>query len=689
MKIGVDLGPESTDESDGISLILEGVLQALVANHPEQEIVLFCTSATADRVHLTAPKVEKVILPAEQYEPKLNEQFATRRIDVLFRTSPPDVPSVVPLSRQVVLITDMRHEFYWETFPLEEFARRSAAAKQVMQGAGALAALSEYSRESIRALAAPRQPDVFVLSPVFSADLTRQAESRLTEEERGSIPQADFFFYPANIEPHKNHRRLLKAFDRFLGQASGKVELVLTGRPDGWKELAADFSHLPVRHLGDVRPGLLQELYKRARALVYFSLYEEFALPLLEALRSGVPVVCGNATCLPEIAGAAALTCDPTDLNAMCAALVKVASDEVVRQQIIASGRDRLAVYSGNKSATTLLEACIRVAKASAAPAPKPSLILRGARAVRRRVRGLCRRALSPFERFRQPRYGILHQYKPRGLVLPSRYSKESIPRDAPVISIVTPSYNQAVFLERTMHSVLDQKYPRLQYIVQDGGSTDGSAQLIEQFGDQLTHWESAPDRGQASAINLGFRHATGAILAYLNSDDVLLPGSLAYVARYFTDHPEVDVIYGHRIVIDSNDGETARWIMPPHDDEILSWEDCVPQETMFWRREIWERVGARLDESFQFAMDWDLILRFREAGARFARVPRFLGAFRTQPDQKTLARLDLYYPESRRLLQRCHGRLVGIQEILRARVSYTRRQVFYHYLYSAGLHRC
>src|SRR5207302_369335 len=139
-----------------------------------------------------------------------------------------------------------------------------------------------------------------------------------------------------------------------------------------------------------------------------------------------------------------------------------------------------------------------------------------------------------------------------------------------------------------------------------------------------------------ANGLNVGFEHATGEIMAYLNSDDVLLPGALNYVANYFREHPEVDVVYGHRVVIDEYDQEIGRWVLPGHDDEVLSWADYVPQETLFWRRRIWEDAGGMIDESFRFAIDWDLLIRFRDAGARMARLPRFLGGFRVHPHQKT-----------------------------------------------------
>lgn len=233
------------------------------------------------------------------------------------------------------------------------------------------------------------------------------------------------------------------------------------------------------------------------------------------------------------------------------------------------------------------------------------------------------------------------NHYEPRPMQLPAAYAKTRPPEDAPKISIVTPSYNSANFIAATIHSVLDQEYPNLEYICQDGASKDGTAKIIKSYGDRLHHWASERDSGFTQAINRGFSHATGDILAWLNSDDLMLPGSLAYVARYFAAHPEVDVVYGHRIIIDEWDREIGRWIVPPHSDKAIKYADYIPQETMFWRRSLWEKVGGELDEDFNFAIDWDLILRFQAAGAKFHRLPRFLGAFRAHQAQKSQAAIS------------------------------------------------
>lgn len=290
---------------------------------------------------------------------------------------------------------------------------------------------------------------------------------------------------------------------------------------------------------------------------------------------------------------------------------------------------------------------------------------------------------------FVRPKIGVLFQYEPKKLVIPKHYHHRPALNHPPLISIVTPSYNQADYLEKTMLSVLNQGYPSLEYIVQDGGSSDGSVDLIKKHVHALKHWESKKDNGQSEAINLGFRHATGEIMAYLNSDDLLIEGTLHYVADYFSKHPEVDVVYGHRIIIDEADYEVGRWILPKHDDKVLSWADFVPQETLFWRRSIWDKAGAQIDENFKFAMDWDLLLRFRDAGAKMVRLPRFLGAFRIHPYQKTSSNMSSVGMQEMEILKhRCHGRPITQAEINHHLKSYKIQHVLLQKLYRAKLLR-
>ena len=235
-----------------------------------------------------------------------------------------------------------------------------------------------------------------------------------------------------------------------------------------------------------------------------------------------------------------------------------------------------------------------------------------------------------------QPPLWKFWQYSARTLRLPDSYAQQASSEDPPSFAIVTPSYNQASYLQATIDSILEQNYPKLDYFVQDGGSDDGSVSILQSYGEKLK-WASEKDNGQAEAINRGFQKVTGEIMGYLNSDDVLLQGTLAYVAQAFLDHPDVDFVYGHRIFVDEEGYDIGRAVLPAHNPEILKWADYIPQETMFWRRAVWDEVG-NFNEDFRYALDWDFILRAQAAGFRFLRLPRFLACFRVHDAQKTTA---------------------------------------------------
>jgi glycosyltransferase involved in cell wall biosynthesis len=246
-------------------------------------------------------------------------------------------------------------------------------------------------------------------------------------------------------------------------------------------------------------------------------------------------------------------------------------------------------------------------------------------------------------------RLGTFAAYPPRP-ISPIPSEPEPPKGELPLVSIVTPSYNQGAFLEHAIDSVATQDYPNTEHIVIDGGSTDDSLEILERRASDLAHWVSEPDQGQTHAITKGFGRAQGSILAWLNADDALLPGAVSAAVHALTRGR--DVVYGHRIVIDEHNNEVGRWVLPKHRASGLLWRDYVPQETMFWTRELHETVGG-LDERFQFAMDWDLVVRFHRAGARFERLDRFMGCFRTHAAQKSLAqRVQVGEPEFAQIRQ-------------------------------------
>jgi glycosyltransferase involved in cell wall biosynthesis len=288
--------------------------------------------------------------------------------------------------------------------------------------------------------------------------------------------------------------------------------------------------------------------------------------------------------------------------------------------------------------------------------------------------------------RFLMPRLWRYQQYSTRRLRIPKKYLTETAPNTLLRFAIVTPSFNQAKFIGATIDSVLQQNYPNVAYLVQDGGSNEETLDVLKSYGAAL-QWRSEADSGQGNAINRGFEQVQGDIMAYLNSDDVLLPGTLAYVARFFNENPDVDVVYGHRIYVDADGLEIGRCVLPPHDSEVLKWADYIPQETSFWRRCVWETVGP-IDETFSFALDWDFLLRSQRAGFRFKRLSRFLACFRVHGDQKNASMVLIGQWEMRRIRVEHLGALPGKYDIRQALKGYLLQQAFYDLMYRLGLFR-
>ena len=206
-----------------------------------------------------------------------------------------------------------------------------------------------------------------------------------------------------------------------------------------------------------------------------------------------------------------------------------------------------------------------------------------------------------------------------------------------PKLTVVTPSYNQVEYLERTILSVLNQHYPNLEYFIIDGGSTDGSVELIKKYEPYLAGWVSEKDRGQTDAINKGFRRATGDLVAYQNSDDVFAPGAFDRVAQAWQQHPDMGVFYGDMYMIDEQDGITEEFRLPSFCAECHIYEGMqVYNQSLFVRRELLDKFGL-LDESLRFVIDYEWVARLGvQPGVHFRHVAGFWGGFRVQPDAKS-----------------------------------------------------
>jgi len=203
-------------------------------------------------------------------------------------------------------------------------------------------------------------------------------------------------------------------------------------------------------------------------------------------------------------------------------------------------------------------------------------------------------------------------------------------------ISIVTPSFNQGHFLEETILSVLNQRYPNLEYIIIDGGSTDQSVDVIRRYEKHLAYWVSEKDRGQVHAINKGLQRTTGDIFAFLNSDDVYLPGTFSAVAQYFDAHPESEWVCGDTVMFGEGcQTNLVRANVPKSAAQCLSWAYRAPQPGHFWKRNL---VQDGFDEAWPYDFDHDMYVRLLLAGHKCSHIALPFAAYRLHPVSKTVA---------------------------------------------------
>ena len=246
---------------------------------------------------------------------------------------------------------------------------------------------------------------------------------------------------------------------------------------------------------------------------------------------------------------------------------------------------------------------------------------------------------------------------------------------ELPLVSIITPSFNQARYIEATIQSVLGQDYPRIEYIIVDGGSTDGTVDVIKKYAMEsnsslfenqkqasglhthsIAYWVSEKDKGQTDAINKGFARATGDILAWINSDDTYEPGAISAAVKYLQEHPNVGMVYADCNFVNEDGRVIGKFGSAQTDYRLLRQGYVhIPQQTMFFRADLWKQVGP-LDPSFYFAMDYDLWTRLA-ARTQLKYFPGQVWAnFRLHTSGKTIAADDRCWPEMIRVHYRDGG---------------------------------
>lgn len=556
MKIGINLTDLIPGKIGGMETYMRSLVHYFPIISPIDKFYIIGYSNILSEIR--EKNIHKIIIEKcttrEKQSELLKETILKNDFDVWFSPllilDPLDCP--VP---SAFTIPDMQHEYFPEFFDAGTLSWRKKYFQASVDKSNIIFTLSENSRNDIiRFLeVSPEKIKVIHLDSPSWFNENKHIGTKITNKK---LEKSEYLFYPANTWPHKNHLRLLEAFNRIKSKITN-INLLFSGYPHQADKIIHEFINkhqlkTRVHFLGYVRREEIPSIYHNALGLVFPSLFEGFGIPIIEAFRSGCPVLCANNSSLTEVGGDAVLYFDGLSISEISNSILRFVSDPNLRKQLIKKGYERAKKFSYEETAKQTLKYLKNIT------------------------------------------------YKENV----SNITNGNLPK----ISIITPSFNQGQFIERTIKSVLNQKYPNLEYIIVDGGSTDGTLKILNKYSSKL-RWVSEKDNGQTDAINKGIRMSTGNILAYLNSDDVYEPGALQIIADYFMNNPEAMLVYGKGRHIDKNDKYIEDYPSKPTDYLGLHPTCSICQPTAFWRKELIEEVGY-FDTKLKYAMDYDYWIR-------------------------------------------------------------------------------
>jgi len=605
MKIGINLIDVTPGKNGGMEVYARSIVESMQRVDQESEFYLVGKREVINSFYLGTNGYR---IPIETYlfhntDPHrvLHTIIGTYQFDVWFcpmlALNPLDCP--IP---SAICIPDLQHRYYPEFFDRGTTEWRETYMKQSGLRADIVFTLSKNSKKDLVAL---YHLDPKKVVPVY-LDAPRWIKEAKKRSAKHPAIESDYLFYPANAWPHKNHINLIKAF-KMVSDKFPNLTLVLVGAKESNSknigELIKDLKlSRKVKICGYVDQERLVNLYRHATGLVYPSLFEGFGIPIIEAFNLGCPVLCMDNTSIREVAGRAVMYFEGESVGEMARSIEKFVNDKDLRQELVKEGYIQAKKYSYRKTAQTTLKKLKQIAneqiEAKNAKVPRTSL---------------------------------------------------------PMISIITPSYNQKKFIEQTILSVQRQKYPSYEHIVIDGGSTDGTIAVLKKYGKKV-RWISEPDKGQADAINKGMRLAKGEILAYLNSDDTYEKGALQKVGEYFYRNPNIKFIYGKGKYVDENGHYLEDYPNAIVDKLTMFYECNVCQPSSFWRRKLWEEVGE-FDPGRQMVMDYEYWMRVQKK-YKMKFFNRYLANYRLHNDSKTVSKRKYVYQEAIAVSVKHYGRV-------------------------------
>jgi glycosyltransferase involved in cell wall biosynthesis len=592
MKIGVNLLQLNPGKIGGMEHYVRMLIKYILEDHEQVELFLFVTPENEATFHTDSARVHKISIDHITYGKTIFEAIMNHDISLYFCPLLVLDPVLVHIPT-VVCIPDIQHEFFPEFFSHEVLEWRKLHFKASADAASALLTLSRFSAETIidRLVADPKK--VFPIHLAADGEFGDAVDDQRCEQVRMkySLPRV-YGYFPANTWPHKNHLRLLDALVTYRDRFGTSPYIVFSGAKDTvHTELVKAIRERNlsdnVQFVGYLPQEEVQYLYRNAAFLVFPSLFEGFGMPALEAMICDCPIICSNTTSLPEVAGSAALYFDPLDPAAIAEAMHRILTDAELRVRLVEDGATRARMFSWRQTTADTVEVFKKVIAA-----------------------------------------------KPRWMAAGS-----------PLVTVVTPSYNQGEFIEETIQSVLGQSYSNVEYLINDGGSGDQTVEILKKYTGRVS-WVSAQDKGQGDAVNKGFNAARGGILGWLNSDDTYLPGAIEKVVEAFSKKPDALMVYGNAYYTNKYSTITKHYLSEPFDCDTLAHCCYICQPSVFIRKELFAELGD-LDISLHTCMDYDYWIRVaKRFPDRVVFIDDFLATSRMYDENKTLALREKVYSE-------------------------------------------
>lgn len=502
----------------------------------------------------------------------------------------------------VVSILDVQHEFYPQYFSKKVLNDIKQSTRATLDKATSIITISEFSKDTIIDKYNISADKISVTYLSADGCFDNEISQASLNEIKNSIA-SNYIFYPANTWPHKNHITLLKAYSILKSKYNTKLKLVFTGDGKQQKESIEKYINdnnlrNDIIYLGYVDQKYMPGVFANATIMAFPSLFEGFGIPLVEAMKSGVAIACSSCGSIPEIVGECGLIFNPNSAEDIADKLNKLENDEELRNILINKGKERTKIFSWSRCALETVEALTKV-----------------------------------------------YNY--------NKIENKSAFEELPLVTIITPSYNQGEFIKETIESVLNQDYPNIEYLVMDGGSTDQTVEILKSYGNRIA-WVSEKDDGQADAVNKGIKAAKGSIIGWLNSDDTYLEGAVSTMVDYFKNHPTTDMVYGEGYYIDKDSNVIERYLTEKFSVNRLAEQCIICQPTAFFTKQFVKKVGM-LDKYLHLCMDYELWMRMAKNG-KIAYIPKYIATSRMYQENKTLSRRNEVYSEISATVKKYYG---------------------------------